>query len=39
MRPLLLITALTILVPGVCLVDDLLYRYKGDVLPYDPAAG
>jgi len=25
--------------PGLCLADDLLYRYEGDVLPYDPSGG
>jgi len=28
-----------IVAPGLCLADDVLYRYEGDVLPYDPSAG
>ncbi len=28
-----------IVAPALCLGDDVLYRYEGDVLPYDPSAG
>jgi len=39
MRRTLLITLLATLSPSVCLADDVLYRYEGEVLPYDPLAG
>lgn len=34
-----ILVVLVALAPFVCLADDLIYRYEGDVLPYDPSAG
>ena len=34
-----LVIVVVITGPGLCLADDVLYRYEGNVLPYDPSAG